>query len=187
MSIAEKESDDDPAIPLAPSDLARAYADMSIGYHKRLPAIEARIEKMEEKVDTVHGIALASHGLLSRLALRVEEIGSAVRAPRTFSSGSFPAVSVPVPSMPLEIRTQASKTGAHQLIENEEIARLKAMFAEKEAEERGAKEALAQLQMDEALRESRSKATRDRWAFALAIGVAICSAVAWAIGHLSAK
>lgn len=170
---------------MAPEDLARAYADVAMGYNRRLPELQRQHLKLGERVDTVHGIAIASHGLISKLALRVEEIALAVKAPRTYSSGSFPAVTAP--ALPLEIRTKASKTGSHYLIDNDELDRLKAKFAEKEAEERGAKEALQQLQAAEEIRESRAKSTRERWAFVIAIIAAVCAAIGWALAHVSLK
>jgi hypothetical protein len=192
--------------PLAPQtihEIAQAYANLAFDLHNRIPTIEARMTAQDARLDGVHGVALASHGLVSRLALRVEDIALRVGAKRTFSSGSFAAANSngaaaggpvsgagaagPVTvSEPLEIRTTQTKTGRHMIIDSDELDRLRTRFAEKDAEERGAKEALAQYRLDEQYRESLAESKRKRVAFWVLLATAICSAAAWALGHFSA-
>ena len=173
-----------PPTPLAPENLARAYADVAVGYHRKLPTLEKAIQDVDNRVSTVHGIALSAHGMMARMERRIEEIGFAVRAKRTFPSGSYPAVSVP--SQPLTIRTRGpSQTGSHFLIDTDELDRLKAKFAEKEAEERGAKEALQMKEEEDQRREEKAESTRKRWGFYIGILVLVCSGAGWALGHLT--
>lgn len=172
--------------PLAPEDkdIARAYADIAMGYNKRLPELEKKVQQLLERHETTSAIAISSQGLVSQLALRVEDIALRVRAPRTYSSGSMAAVSAAPPAPPLEIKTGASKTGSHATIEFEELDRLKAKWAEKEAEERGAKEEAARLQAELLYEQAMSKANREKWGFILAVAVALCGAVWWAVVHV---
>ena len=159
--------------------------------HRRIPALEAQQRVQGGRIDEVYGIALASHGLLSQLRLRVEEVAMAVRAKRTLSSGAMAAVnaltSAPPPSAPqtLDIRTTQTKTGRHMIIDSDELERLKAQFAEKDAMERGAREALAQLKLEEAHRESLADSARKRVAYWVLLATAVCSAGAWALGHFT--
>ncbi len=192
--MSQEEAPDSPT-PLAPqtsNEIARAYANLAVNLHNRLPALEARIgdqaARLAARLDEVHGVALASHGLVSRLAIRVEEIALRVGAKRTYSSGTMAAVtgptSVPSPET-LEIRTTTTKTGRHMIIDADELERLRTRFAEKDAEERGAKEALAQLRLEEEHRESLADSQRKRVAFWVLCATAVCSAAAWALGHFS--
>jgi hypothetical protein len=162
---------------------------MAMDLHRRIPEIERRQEAQGARIDEAYGVALASHGLISQLRLRVEEIALTVRAKRTMSSGSMAAVSVPVPpSAPetLDIRTSATKTGRHMIVDVDELDRIKAKFAEKDAMERGAKEALAQVQLEEAHREAVAESNRRRIGFYVLVATAVCSAAAWALGHFTA-
>ena len=197
--MSQEEAPESPT-PLAPpaSEIARAYADLAMDLHRRIPALEARMTSHGARLDEVHGVALASHGLVSRLTIRVEEIALRVGAKRSLSSGSFAAYrggvtgaandqgpsSIPSPQS-LEIRTTTTKTGRHMIIDADELDRLKAKFAEKDAEERGAKEALAQLRLEEGHRESLAESRRKTVAFWLLLATAVCSAGAWALGHFT--
>jgi phage shock protein A len=160
--------------PLAPEDLARGYADVAFGYHKRLPALEASIEE-------VRSIAIASHGMHARLAQRIEDVASAVKA--------GPPTTVPTVTTepPFELRYHATATGSHVTIEVNELERMKTKFAEREAEERGAKEALAELHATEERRAKQAKETREKVTLVLALVLAVCSAAAWALGHVTAS
>jgi hypothetical protein len=209
----EMPSDPTPLAPQAASEIARAYANLAFDLHNRIPALEAQQRAQGARIDEIHGIALASHGLYSKLALRVEDIALAVRAKRTFSSGMMRAVSpvaggagaananglggvggvamavngptsVPAPES-LEIRTTSTKTGRHMIIDADELERLKSKWAEKDAEERGAKAALEQHRLDEAYRETLAESQRRRWGFYLLVAGAVCSVAAWAIGHFT--
>ena len=193
---AKEEKDDNPGtIPLAPENLARAYADVAMGFNRRLPELERKVENANARLDHVHGITLASHGLISSLTMRVEDIASKVGATRTTSPSAFPLAYSP--PEPLEIHTVSSKTGSHQLIEHEELERLRVKWMEKEAEERGAKQALADLQTQQAFAEqqraaneasdlARSKDRREKLTLALTILVAVFTLAGWAFGHITA-
>lgn len=187
MPIALKEEDEvSRPTPLAPENLARGYADIAMGYHRSLPELKMQIKELSERIDTVHGIAIASHGLHSRNASRIEDIAVKVNAgPRSFSSGSFAAVSVP--PKPLEIRTRASQTGNHVVVDNDEIEKIKTKFAEMEAEKRGATEALQALQIEEDARIKRENNTRNRWAFVIMIVLGVGGFAGWALAHISIK
>jgi hypothetical protein len=179
-----------PLAPTTPSEIARAYADLAMDLHRRIPEIERRQELQGARVEEAYGVALASHGLLSQLRLRVEEIAATVRAKRTLSSGAMAAVNAASgpPSAPerLEIRTSATKTGRHMIVDSDELEAIKAKFAEKDAMERGAKEALAQVLLEESHREALADSQRKRVAFWVLLATAICTAGAWALGHFSA-
>lgn len=177
--------DDAPVYPLAPGDLARAYADIATGYHSRLPGIEERLDELHGNFLAAHSVASAALRQSRELSLRLEDVAVAVKAKRSFSSGQMAAVSIPPPSPPIEIRAKRSPTGSQWVVDAEELEKLKAKIAEKEAEERGAKEALAQKEAQEVLDNARRKEVRDRVLFAVAILAPLATALAYALGHFT--
>lgn len=157
------------ALPLAPPDLARAYADVAFGYHKRLP-------ELEERIDKAHGVAIAAHAvntdtqiILQRLVARVEDVALATKAKRT-TSGQMAAVSVPPSSGPIVLpKTTPSKTGSHQIVPTDEFNELVAKLREKDAEDRGRALAQAQERADAEWEMKISKARFEKWSFILAV------------------
>jgi len=174
-----------PVFPLVPDDLARAYADVALGYNKRLPEIEAKIDGLEGHFLAAHGLAAAALQQSRENALRIEDIAAAVKAKPKFSSGQMAAVSVPPPSPPIEIRARRTPTGSQWIVDGEELEKLKLKISEKEAEERGAKEALAQKEAQELLDNARRKERRDRILFAVAVLTPIVSAAVYSLGHFT--
>jgi hypothetical protein len=173
--------------PLAPPNLAAAYADIAAGYHKRLP-------ELRDEVDRIHGITLAAHGLASsidqRLRVvegRVEDIAVATRAKRR-TSGEMQRVSLPPPAPPLDLRPRATDTGHNIVIPREEFDELVQKIRDREAAERGAKETLELVQKEHDQRMAEEKATRDLWTFRIGMTVAVLGLTGtsawWAIQHL---
>jgi hypothetical protein len=150
------------ATPLAPEDLRRAYADIAHGYNHRLPRIEERIDLMD-------GHILAAHGLIGRLTERVEEVAKRVGA----RSRSTP----PPPPEPLEIHvSEITQAGQHARVPIAELDRLKGLWLEKEAESRGYKQAIEDL-------ETKNRRSRERWTLLLAVLVPIGVACGWFLEH----
>jgi hypothetical protein len=163
-------------------------------------ALNKRLPKIEEQLGEAHGIALAAHGIASRLESRLEDIAEAVKAPSlamkaaVASARSIP----PPPPEKLEINYNPSPTGSHFTVDQKELERLERKFAEQEAEKRGAREALAARLAEEdrkreeddrkeELQRKKNKEFRDRVLFVGAILSAAGALATWFIEHVVLK
>ncbi len=167
--------------PIVPEDLARYYADVAIGYNRRLPAIE------QEQRDA-RAFLEALNRSISNLTIRLEDIARAVKAaPRSTVSGQMPAVTaLSVPPVPLEqhLKGTATMTGSQILIPVEELRKLEAEIREQQAEERGAKEALAEADAAAERAERKEKAFREKVMVVVGVGVPFTSGLTWAVIQL---
>jgi hypothetical protein len=163
--------------PLAPADLLRGYANIAARVNHELP-------KLTAKLDEVHGISLAAHGLASEVKVRLEDLKARIEDVAAAVKAAPTSRSLPPPSERLEINFSPSKTGSHALVENAEIQRLQAKFAEKEALEKGAREYAAKLEKDEEQSRKREKASRERFLFVLVVIGTLASVVTYVVDHL---
>lgn len=166
------------AVPMAPIDLARGYAALASEVNHTL---QVRLSKFEADLDETRGIALAAHGVASETRARVEDIAVAVRAK------PVARISVPPPTEKLEIKYTESPTGTHAIVDNKELERLQKKFAEKEAEERGAKEALQKKLDEEEIERKRAKEKREFWLFVAVILGTAGGFIAYLLGHFVFK
>lgn len=171
-------------------DTSRRYANALIQVNE---VLQKRLPKIEGELDEIRGIALAAHGVSSRVEGRIEDIAAAVKAPSlamkaaVASARSIP----PPPPEKLEINYNPSPTGSHFTVDQKELERLQKKFDEQEAEKRGAREALtAKLQEDdrkEELQRKRNKEFRDRVLFIGAILSTAGAALLWVLEHVVLK
>lgn len=177
------------AVPLAPENLLRAYANIAHGYHQAIPLLR-------EDVDRVEGIALASHGIASEalkelkvLRIRQEEIAVAVKAKRT-NSGTL-RISLPPPTPPLNLREHIdrSPTGHHFTVDIEKFAALEQKVRDREISDRAKAEKIMEIQTEQIAAEAANDAWRKKWTFRafIAFGVIgiVGGACGWALGHVS--
>lgn len=163
-------------IPMAPIDLARGYATLAV---RVSDALDKKIPELEASIDETKGIALAAHGIAAETRSRVEDIAVAVRAP----PAKIRSVPPPPLTEKLEVRVSQSPTGSHYVMDHDELERLQTKIREKEAEERGAKEALVQLQQQEELRDKREERTRNKYLYYMAILVPVITGLTYLIEH----
>ena len=148
-------------------------------------------EKLEANVDVIRheqqrqGEVLSSQSSrLDALAADVRGIAKATGAKRSISSGEV-RLSLP-PVEPIQIKTSPSPTGTHFRIDAEELERLSRVIAEREAEERGAREALAEARAEADRIEAQAKGRRERMHLVIAcIGTVIAIASLLAAQHVS--
>jgi len=164
------------SVSLSPLDLARGYASLAF---KVNDALGKKIPELQADLDQTKGIALAAHGIAAETRARVEDIAVAVKA------APIKTRSIPPPPLTekLEIQYSPTPTGTHYQIEHEELERIQRKIAEKEAEERGAKEALIKLQAQEEWSEKRAERTRNKYLFVMAILVPIVGAITYVFEH----
>jgi hypothetical protein len=164
------------AVPMAPLDLARGYAGLAFRVNHTL---DQKIPQLQAELDETKGISLAAHGIAARIESRMEDVARAV--------GAVPAKTRSIPPPPvtekLEVRVSPSPTGSHWVMDHEELARVTGKIREKEAEERGAKEALIKLQQQEELNEKRKEQTRNKYLFYMAMLVPIVGAITYVLEH----
>jgi len=158
-----------------PIELARAYASLATTMSEMLGK---RLAKLESELDEVKGIALASHGIAADVRSRLEDIAASVKAPVRRASPMGPPQKFEIEYVPTE-------TGTHALVEQKEIDRWKQKWDDKEAEERGAKAALLQLQAEEELNRKRAKAKREFWLFIAALLGLAGGTITYVIEHFS--
>ena len=163
-------------IPMAPLDLARGYAGLAFRVNHTL---DQKLPQLQAELDETKGISLAAHGIASRIESRMEDVARAV--------GAVPAKTRSIPPPPLteklEIKLSPSPTGSHWVMDHEELARVQEKIREKEAEERGAKEALIKLQQQEELNDKREERTRNKYLFYMAILVPVITGLTYLIEH----
>ena len=145
--------------------------------------LTANVEVIRHEQQRQGETQTAQSSRLDSLAADVRGIAKAVGAKRTYS-GEL-RVSVP-PSEPMHVRASPSPTGSHFRIDPEEIERLSRAFAEKEAEERGAREALEEARREALDIEAKAKAARERTHLVLAcLGLALTIASLLGASHVS--
>jgi len=161
---------------MAPIDLARGYATLAFKVNDNL---EKKIPELEAAIDETKGIALAAHGIAGRVEARLEDVARAVGAP------PLKTRSVPPPPLTekLEVRVSQSPTGSHWVMDHAELSRIQEKIKEKEAEERGAKEALVALQQREELQEKREERTRNKYLFYMGILIPVVTGLTYLIEH----
>lgn len=162
---------------LAPSplELARMYADIALGYHRRLPGIEDRLDRVLEAVKLI----------------RLEQTLSPVTpsGPKRTTSGQMAAV-VPPPVPPIELKdyVTVSKTGSHVSLETERLEALERRIREQDAREEGMRLAAEQaaLEADAVARDAdrREDRWRNRITLALAIVIPSISATVYVLTHV---
>lgn len=156
----------DPPLPMAPHDLARAYAEIAFGYHQRLPKLEARADRFERRMEHAQE--------------RLDAICEAVKAkPRPI----IPPASMRHPS--IDVDYEVSPTGTHAKVSLEELDRLRAKMDEREARERGAREALDALRAEQKEAREIEQSRRGRWTFIILVLGTLASAGAYALGHFT--
>lgn len=137
---------------------------------------------LRELADKVSDLRTEMRARFDGLSSELAAIAKAVGVKRTYSGSVH--LSLPPPAPPLEIKGRPTLTGEHTIVETSEIERIIRETREREAEERGAKDAVAKLQADEVLRESRAKTHREKLTLVFtAVSIAIAAA-GFAFGHL---
>jgi hypothetical protein len=147
--------------------------------------------KASEALRAVDGVRLELTAVGTRLASDIGDIARAVGAKRTYSGQVH--VSIP-PSV--SIRTSPSKTGSQIVVDPDELRRFERMFADKEAEERGAREALEEQRQEyerqeqaraRAAAEARTVAEERRKNITIMISIAgtLLTAFSVAVGYLA--
>jgi hypothetical protein len=164
------------AIPMAPIDLARGYAGLAFRVNHTL---DQELPKLRAELDETKGISLAAHGIAGRVEARLEDVARAV--------GAAPVKTRSIPPAPLteklEVQVTQSPTGTHWVMDHAELARVQEKIREKEAEERGAKEALIKLQAQEELRAKSEERTRNKYLFYMGVLVPIVGAITYVFEH----
>jgi hypothetical protein len=95
----------------------------------------------------------------THLASDVGDIARALGAKRTYSSGQV-VLSLP----PASLKTSPSPTGSHIQVDPEDLRKYERLFAEQNAREQGAREALARLQAEKDAADVRQeKLSENRW------------------------
>jgi len=173
MSASRPDPGESPT-PMAPQDLLRAYANIAVRVNHELPKLWAELEKSNE-------LARLAHGLSVKNAERIEDIAFAVKARTRPERSSLP----PASNEKIEFNVSPTKTGTHFQIDSEELERLKAKIAEKEAREQGARDYALDMERKEDRSRKREKATRERYLFILAIVAAVASAATYGVEHLA--
>ena len=164
------------SIPMAPLDLARGYAGLAFRVNHTL---DQKIPLLQAELYETKGISLAAHGIAAETRARLEDVARAV--------GAVPAktrsVTPPPLTEKLEVRVSQSPTGSHWVMDHAELARIQEKIREKEAEERGAKEALVQLQQQEDLRAKNDERTRNKYLFYMAMLVPVITGLTYVFEH----
>ena len=175
-------------IPPDPSALLPHYADIALGYHRTLPAIQ-------EEQRALRTITESHHVILSNITMRLEDIAVAVKArpqPARTRSGQMAAVSQPQPPMPivepepLVIKTSRSPTGHHKQIEDAEVDRIQEKWRESELKAQWAKEMADAARVEAAEAREREKTTLDRWKFIMGALAFLGAVGAWILGNYTA-
>jgi hypothetical protein len=165
------------AVPLGrrPEEYARMAAIHSYRSADNAAAAFELAGKAFGDAGRAYETAQKTHGYLLQLVDQNPSI--AARVTRTMS-GSMKAVLAQQPSLPpVQIPENASKSGVHYTIPMEKLEKLEREIRDREAAEKGAKEALAQLAV-------RAEEQRKRLAFWLAVVVAAAGGIGWASAHL---
>jgi hypothetical protein len=153
---------------------------------KRYGSIAERVYHFEGQLDAVHGIALAAHGVASRVERRLEDVAHAVKAKRgTPIPPAFMSDPPPPPGEVDEIEASfnVSPTGTHFVVTDREMQRIKAQWAEKEARARGAREYAQKLKENAEEDDRKMKRLQRNVLFAIGIAVPFFTGLGYCLEH----
>jgi hypothetical protein len=152
---------------------------------RRYGTIAERVYHFEGQLDAVHGIALAAHGVASRVESRIEDIAAAVKAkrgapiPPAFMSNPPP----PPGSDSFEMRFNPTDTGTHVIMTDREVQKLKDYVSEQQAQQRGARIYAQELKDKSEDSDRRSKRFQRNVLFVLGVAGPILVFVGYCLEH----